>query len=144
MPTPFSPPPPPVPIFEPATPPPPPPPSDKPPPRRVVGLSLESTVQGGDGPGFAVGNTRMGKTKKKAEEAKEIKKLPKTAAPPPPPNRVATRIPTGGSKIVRPKCKKQTLVYPDVYRERELEDTVVISVRLNARGHRRSGKVLRT
>jgi protein TonB len=42
----------------------PPPPEAPPPPpvRRVVGLSLESTVVGGAGPAVAVGNTRMGQT----------------------------------------------------------------------------------
>lgn len=42
---------------------PPPPDAPLPPPaRRVVGLSLESTVVGGAGPAVAVGNTRMGET----------------------------------------------------------------------------------
>ena len=41
-------------------------------PRRIVGLSLESTVVGGSGPSFAVGNTRMGKTADKAEDPEQV------------------------------------------------------------------------
>ena len=42
--------------------------------RRIVGISLSSTVQAGAGPSFAVGNTRMGETGAVAQSPKEDRK----------------------------------------------------------------------
>lgn len=116
---------------------PPPPPSDKPPPRRIVGVSLESTVSGGDGPSFATGNTRMGTTERTASDSKDVEALPKSAAPPPPAkaNRAATRVPTGGGKLVQPKPKKKVKPpYPELYRAQNLEATVVIQLTVDPTG----------
>lgn len=59
----------------------PPPPPTTAPVRRIVGLSLESTVSGG-GPAFAVGNTRMGQTAAVAEDPGSVVPLPGMPAPP--------------------------------------------------------------
>ena len=55
-------------VVEAPEPPPPktPPPSKAPP--RVVGLSMESTTEGGGGPSFAVGNTREGEDRRQGAE----------------------------------------------------------------------------
>ncbi len=140
-------PPPPDPIDVPKDAPPPPPPSDKPPPRRIVGLSLESTVGGGDGPAFAVGNTRMGATEKTAAEKTEVKELPKTNAPPPPPakvNRRATRVPVANVKFVAPKYKKRVEPnYPEEYRAQNLEGIVTVQVTVREDGRTADVKILK-
>lgn len=143
------PPPPPDPIDVPKDPPPPPPPADKPPPRRIVGLSLGSTVKGGSGPSFSVGNTRMGQTAKTAADPNAAKTLPKTAAPPPktPPkvNRVATRVPTEECKLQQPRAKGPTLepAYPKEYEAQELEAKVVLELRIGKDGRVMSAKVVK-
>lgn len=142
------PPPPPDPIDVPKEPPPPPPPSDKPPPRRIVGLSLESTVQGGSGPSFGVGNTRMGQTAKTAASPTEAKPLPKTTAPPPPPpktNRTATRVPTDDCKLQQPLPSGPTLEpnYPKEYEAQELEAKVVLELRIGKDGRVLDAKVIK-
>lgn len=127
-------------------PPEPPPPTDKPPPRRIVGLSLESTVGGGDGPAFAVGNTRMGTTERTAEDTKEVKSLPKTQAPPPPAkvNRAATRIPVADEKLVPPKYKKRVEPkYPEAYRAQNLEGTVTVQLTVLEDGTTAEVKILK-
>ena len=119
---------------------PPPPPPKEPQKRRIVGLSLESTIQGGGGPGYAVGNTRMGKTEKVAEEPTQVEALPKPTKKviPPPANRVATRVPTGrGSKLVKPKPvggKMREAPYPELYKAQGLEAKVTVRVRIGADG----------
>jgi protein TonB len=67
---------------------PPPPEPPKEPPRRVVGISMESTVS--VGAPFAVGNTRMGETSQVAEDPRglaplgpEVTAPKRTSAPPP-------------------------------------------------------------
>ncbi len=138
-------PPPPDPIDLPKKPPEPP----KPEARRIVGLSLESTVEGGGGgPSFAVGNTRMGTTEHVAADAKEAKPLPKeapTPAPPPPVNRAATRIPSGpgGPTLVKPHRKKPVPpVYPQELRAQGIETDVVVEVTIDEAGKVKSARVL--
>ncbi|MEE4208779.1 MAG: hypothetical protein V2I43_05900, partial [Parvularcula sp.] len=82
----------------------PPPPQDTPPPEpqakpppRIVGLSLDSTSAGGDGPSFAVGNTREGQTRDRAADPKDVPEVGVVDAPPTQ-NRVSNRIPTVGIK----------------------------------------------
>lgn len=119
--------------------PPPPAPEPKKAPRRIVGLNLESTVEGGSGPGFAVGNTRMGKTAEKAEDPTEAKPLPKPQKKeiPPPANRAATRIPTKREvKLVKPKPigGMKTPPFPELYKAQGLEADVTVRVRIDATG----------
>jgi protein TonB len=140
-------PPPPDPIDVPKDPPPPPPP-DAPKPRRIVGLSLESTVQGGEGPAFGVGNTRMGSTARTAENPTEAKPLPKVTpqeAPPPRTNRVATRVPTAECKLQPPLPRGPRLepAYPKDYEAQELAAQVVLEVRIGADGQVMSAQVVR-
>ncbi|MBK6689042.1 MAG: energy transducer TonB [Deltaproteobacteria bacterium] len=141
-------PPPPDPIDVPKEPPPPEPP--KAPPRRIVGLSLESTVGGGEGggPSFAVGNTRMGNTEKVAADAKQVTELPKdpTPPPPPPPNRVASRVPskgTDGPALVKPKRKSPVKPgYPETLKAQGLEADVTVEVVLDTRGKVKTARVI--
>ena len=130
----------------PDTPPPPPPPT-KAKPRRIVGLSLGSTVKGGNGPAFGVGNTRMGKTEKTAAKPDEAKPLPKTKEKPPPQrvNRVATRVPTAECKLKRPLPKGPQLEppYPKEYEAQELEARVVLELRISVDGRVKSAKVVK-
>ncbi len=122
----------------------PPPPSDKPPPRRLVGLSLGSTVKGGSGPSFALGNTRMGRTAKTAADAKDVKTLPKTAAPKRV-NRVATHVPTDGRKLVQPEVKGPKLepAYPKAYEAQGLSGKVVLELRIGKDGRVLRAKVIK-
>ncbi len=134
--------------------PPPPDPTDLPPdppktppkkqPRRIVGLNLESTVQGSGGPSFAIGNTRMGQTGDKAEDAKTVKRLQKTA-PTPPPNRKATRIPgSGRGKIGAPKPVggRSRPAYPKLLRAQNIEGNVTVEVRIDEQGKVKSVRIV--
>ena len=81
----------------------PPPPKTPPPskaPPRVVGLSMESTTEGGGGPSFAVGNTREGKTADKAQNPADVQKVapPVAEVEDEKVNKAATRIPVAGVK----------------------------------------------
>ncbi len=139
-----------------APPPPPPDPIDQPKeppkeppkeqPKRIVGLNLESTTEGGSGPSFAVGNTRMGNTEKTAEDPNAVKTLQKgPVEPPPPKNQAATRTP-GGGKITPPKVARGGLKkppYPDIYRERDLEAEVVVQVTIDKSGKVKGVKLLK-
>lgn len=137
---------------EPKAPPPPPDPIDKPKeppkpveqPRRIVGLNFESTVEGGEGPSYATGNTRMGSTDRTAADPNAVQPLAKTGEPIPkePPNRAATRMPSGGGtgKIVAPKRKRSIVPpYPEALRAQNLEATVVVEITLDS-----SGKIIRS
>lgn len=109
-------------------------PPDAPPPepvRRVVGLDLSSTVQGGAGPAFATGSSRMGQTRRKAEDPKKAAKQPVS----PVVNQVATRLPVGNQKLTRPKRLKEVkAVYPPLLREQGIEADVVVVVTIGADG----------
>src|SRR5206468_852910 len=127
---------------------PPPPPKVAPPPKiapppRVVGLSLESTVEGGGGPSFAVGNTRTGDTEKKAVAPSEVPPVPGPAtrgpvAPPPESkgNQVASRIPVAGVRYELPKRKHERKPpYPETPKSQGLEGDVTVLVKIDAEGH---------
>lgn len=102
--------------------------------RRIVGLSLGSTVKGGQGPSFAVGNTRMGRTARQAEDPKAAKRLAPEAAPTQRANRAATRIPTA-ARTIKPKVKKRALpVYPPQLRAQGVEAQLTVAVIVGASG----------
>jgi periplasmic protein TonB len=131
--------------------PPPPKPSEPPPPaapKRVVGLSLESTTEGGEGPGFAVGNTTMGQTDTKAVDPKSVGQAPAPDAPAPPdappgPNRAATRVPGQGTVVRVPKRVAEVKpTYPELLRAQGLEADVVLLVHIDASGQVTSVKVI--
>ncbi len=133
--------------------PPPPDPTDAPPEppkdppkkvRRIVGLNLESTAAGGDGPSFGVGNTRMGRSAETAEDPSAAKPIPKGS--PPPAQRKATRAPvaSGGPSIVKPKFAGPRLEpkYPDDYRAQGLEATVTVEIVIGADGRVKRSRIV--
>jgi len=113
-----------------------PPPTPQPSPtekpaRRVVGLSLSSTVTGGNGPTFAVGNTRMGSTAAVAQAPSSIAPLaaaPTTQGP-------ATRIPVAGVTFTAPSKKHSVEpTYPAAQKSLGIEADVVLMADLDAQG----------
>jgi protein TonB len=107
--------------------------------RRTIGLSLESTVNGGDGPAFNTGNSRMGRTSTTANDQNRIDRRAPTPiahhAPPPGPNRAAAHIPGSKTKLVRPKrVSRVTPQYPAVLRAQNIEGTVVLRVHIDKSG----------
>lgn len=121
---------------EPAEPPP------KTPPPRVVGLSMESTTEGGSGPSFAVGNTRQGTT---AERAVDPAAVPAVAPGEPAPgtNQTASRLPSAGVVYTKPVRKRVVKpVYPETLKAQGLEADVKISLSLDATGKVVAVKIL--
>ena len=114
-------------------------PETTPPPR--VGLSLESTVGEGDGPAFAVGDTRLGSTAEVAPDpdAKPPEKKPEPVKKPEPPqrNRTSQNIPTkGGDVLVKPKRSQRIEPdYPPQLRAQGIEANVVVQVQIDATGN---------
>jgi periplasmic protein TonB len=105
--------------------------------RKVVGISFESTVTGGPGPAFAVGNTRMGETLKKAESVTGLAPLPRgrSKGEAGTPNRVAQAIPTAGVSLVKPARKGSVpLNYPELLKSQGIEGNVVVLIRIDTSG----------
>ena len=126
---------------------PPPPATPTPPPKtapvRVVGLSLESTTEGGEGPAFAVGNTRMGETDKQAKAPKDVGPAPAgtstlpAAGGPTRTNQVASRIPVAGVQYGKPTPrggKQKQPPYPPVLRSPGIEGDVTVLVNISDAG----------
>ena len=119
-----------------------PPEPTKAPPRKIVGLDFSSTVSGGDGPGFATGNTRMGQTSGKAAKPKDV--APSNQLPQEKVNRQAQFIPTSKAKLVKPKIKNRIKPkYPPLYNEQQLIALVVIEVNVSKDGKVTSAKLLK-
>ena len=91
-------------------------------PKRIVGLSLSSTVKGG-GAAFAVGNTRAGVTGRVADAPD----APKRADAEP---RLDVRVATRRDRAVeRPRrLRRLEPEYPEAYRRRGLEGRVVVEL----------------
>jgi periplasmic protein TonB len=107
---------------------PPPPKAPAAPARRVVGVSMESTVEGGQGPAFAVGTSRMGETGDQAVE-------PRAAAEEVPANRVSTRFADADAPVVPPKRLDPVAPeYPALLREQGIEADVVVVVSIGVDG----------
>lgn len=125
---------------------PPPPPESKPPPR-VVGLSLDSTTEGGEGPAFAVGNTREGRTADKAADPNKVAAVgtgPIVENPSEAPNRAATRIPTVGLVFTPAKRKQPSNPpYPETLKSQGIEGDVTVMVSINAEGKVTSVKIVK-
>lgn len=118
--------------------------------RRVVGISFESTVKGGAGPSFAIGNTRMGETASRAEEAGKIGKLgpeeirvgDKDDVGP---NRAASVIPSSRKTFTKPKrINDVDLQYPRTLKEQGIEGNVVVLIRISSDGKVTRVKVLKS
>lgn len=116
-------------------------------PPRVVGLSLESTIEGGQGsgPAFAVGNTREGRTDDKARNPQEIpKEAPPEADVESKTNRVAAKIPVAGVKYEPPKRKRPiTPPYPETLKSQGIEADVTVMISIDADGKVTSVKIIR-
>jgi len=128
---------------------PPPPPAAKPPPR-IVGLSLDSTAAQGDGPAFAVGNTRAGSTGERAADAKKVPKVgqgdivEQVPEGPMAVNRTATRIPTVGVTLTKPKIKKRPdPQYPPTLKAQGIETDVLVSVVVGLDGKPKTVRLLK-
>jgi protein TonB len=124
-------------------------PPTKAPPVRVVGLSLESTTEGGEGPSFAVGNTRVGETAEKAVAPKSVTAAPSgtstiPAAGPGRSNQVASRIPVAGIAWEKPKRKApKNPPYPATLRSQGIEGDVVVLVNIDATGKVTTVKIIK-
>jgi protein TonB len=110
----------------------------KPAPRRIVGLSLESTVQG-EGPGFATGTSRMGQTQKSAADPQRAAQAPSGGGPATGTDRAtqreAARIPTRDTQFEKPKRLRQNdPVYPPTLKAQGIEGDVLLSVSIDAGG----------
>jgi TonB family protein len=123
---------------------------DKKPPPRIVGLSFESTVgEGtGQGPAFAVGDTRMGETDKVAAKKEDVPKerpapvhgteRPATA------NQAATRIPVKGVTYTEAKYRGTQIKpdYPPTLKAQGVESDVEVLVFIEATGKVTHVKIL--
>jgi|WetSurMetagenome_2_1015567.scaffolds.fasta_scaffold206684_2 TonB family protein len=123
---------------------------DKKPPPRIVGLNFESTVgEGdGDGPSFAVGNTRLGETDKFAAKKEDVPKerpapvhgteKPTTA------NQAATRIPSKGVTFGEAKYRGHAVKpdYPPTLKAQGVEADVEVLVFIDAAGKVTMVKIL--
>jgi len=120
-------------------------------PVRVVGLSFESTVGegegSGEGPAFAVGNTRMGETAKTAAPAKDVPKQTINKGPTtvkPVANAVATRIPMAGVEFKQAKRKKEVKPeFPPTLKVQGIEGDVPVIVWIDGNGKVTSVKILK-
>jgi periplasmic protein TonB len=107
-----------------------PPPAKAPaaPARRAVGVSMESTVEGGQGPAFAVGASRMGETGDHAAP-------PRAPAEEVPVNRASTRFADADAPVVPPKRLDPVAPeYPALLREQGIEADVVVVVSIGVDG----------
>lgn len=118
--------------------------------RRVVGISMESTVSGGAGPAFAVGNTRMGRTQEKAEDPGKVEKLApartsRVGSREVGPNRVASSLPVDGAKLKKPKrIGAANLSYPPHLKAKGIDGDVVVLVRITTVGSVAKVKVVKS
>ena len=117
-------------------------------PVRVVGLSLESTAgEGGDGPAFAAGNTRMGETAREGRRPVGYLRRPKGDSQAPESgtgNKTASRIPVAGVKYVPPKRKNpKSPPYPATLKSQGIEGDVMVLVSLDATGKVMSVKIIK-
>lgn len=110
-------------------------------PRRVVGLNLESTVAG-NGPAFAVGTSRLGKTDSHAKDPAEAQAAVGTqaqqtvvSAQPAAAQRVAAHIPTRDTAFEKPKrLSPSRPEYPTTLKAQGIEGDVVVQVDIAADG----------
>lgn len=119
--------------------------------RAVVGIELSSTVKGGAGPAYAVGNTRMGATAA-SQSFEKIEKLTRgtqsgkgggdVAAVS---NRKATFIPTVSSNFTRPKrLQSVELPYPPALKSKGIEGNVVVLIVIDEQGTVQKVRILKS
>lgn len=110
--------------------------------RRIIGLSLESTVEGGSGPSFATGTSRMGRTEDRAVDPNVASGRPKAPASGTSTKqsgtreqRVATRIPTQTGVFVKPRRTAPTKPpFPATLRAQGIEGDVLVRVKIAESG----------
>jgi periplasmic protein TonB len=116
-------------------------PEPNPVPRRIVGLSLESTVEG-NGPSFATGTSRLGRTETRAADPARAERAP---APQPAPaastasrsgvQRDASHIPTRDTQFEKPKrLRPNRPEFPPALKAQGIEGDVVVRVDIAASG----------
>jgi TonB family protein len=119
--------------------------------RAVVGIEMSSTVKGGAGPAYAVGNTRMGATAS-VQSQEKIEKLTRgkqsgkgggeVAAPT---NRKATFIPTVSSNFTRPKrIQSVDLPYPPALKSKGIEGNVMVLIVIDEKGSVQKVRILKS
>jgi protein TonB len=109
-------------------------------PRRIVGLSLESTVEG-NGPSFATGTSRLGQTDSRAVDPTQAQRAP-AAAPTPAAGpqsgagqRAASHIPTRDTEFEKPKrLKPNRPEFPAALKAQGVEGDVTVRVDIAASG----------
>jgi protein TonB len=121
--------------------------------RRIVGISLSSTVQAGAGPSFAVGNTRMGETGAVAESPKDARALTGVedgtpgarSGEQPAANRVATIVPTAAATFVKPRrISEGSLDYPADLKSRGIEGNVVVLIVIDTEGRVQKVRIIQS
>jgi len=118
--------------------------------RRVVGISLESTVSAGAGPSFAVGNTRMGATDDRAADPASVKELAPSrggaaSGAPAGPNAAATSLPADGVAFEKPRrIGAASLQYPSVLKSQGIDGDVVVLIRITTEGSVSTVKIIRS
>ena len=117
---------------------------------RVVGLSLESTTEGGGGPSFAAGNTRLGETEKQAVAPKDVTPPPSGvsdaagALAPGRTNQIASRIPVDGITYVKAKRKvNRPPPFPPTLKSQGIEGQVSVMVSVDATGKVTKVKIIK-
>lgn len=119
--------------------------------RAVVGITMSSTVTGGSGPSYAVGNTRMGQTgsAQSTQKAEPLARGKRGGASngsvDASPNRKATFIPTATASFTKPKRISQgTLPYPESLKAKGIEGNVVVLIVINEAGVVQKVRVLKS
>ena len=109
-------------------------------PKRIVGLSLESTVEG-NGPSFATGTSRLGQTETQAAAPTLAQRAPApaaaSAAAPQPgaAQRAASHIPTRDTQFEKPKrLKPNRPEFPAALKAQGIEGDVTVRVDISASG----------
>jgi TonB family protein len=123
---------------------------DKKPPPRIVGLSFESTVGEGDGegPAFALGNTRMGETDKTAARKEDVPSEHPASVhgteKPTVANQAATRIPVKGVTYGEAKYRGKQIKpeFPPTLKAQGIESDVEVLVFIDATGKVTNVKIL--
>jgi protein TonB len=115
-------------------------PEPDPVPRRIVGLSLESTVEG-SGPSFATGTSRAGRTDTRAVDPTQARRAPvaepaaSTAPQPGSGQRVASHIPTRDAQFEKPKrLRPNRPEFPPALKAQGIEGDVTVRVDIAANG----------
>lgn len=113
-------------------------PTPEPARRRIIGLSMESTVRG-SGPSFATGTSRMGQTARRAVDPELAARRPVGQAVQRGPSvrqqRAATRIPTRDSVFVKPRRSRPSKPgYPITLKAQGIEGEVLVRVDISAGG----------